>query len=367
MANELYPPAVKRKKRLKRAVFYVLVLFLLVMAGAAAGSYYVWNTAASPANEESKEQVEVSIPLGSSLSSIAQTLEDKGVVKSAMLFKYYAKYKGEGDFQAGEYVLSPSMAPDEIMDSLKKGKVIGSIAGRISIPEGYQLTQIAEEIASKTDYEPEEVLAVLNDEAFVRKMIENHPALVTEAVLAENIRYPLEGYLYPATYDVMDSSEPVEKIAEEMIQKTEETVQRYTEQIRASGMTVHEFLTFSSLVEEEATGKTDRKKIASVFYNRMDVGMPLQTDPTVLYAQGAHKERVLYEDLEVDSPYNTYKVSGLTPGPIGNSGVDSMEAVLQPEKTDFLYFLASPAGDVYYSKTLDEHNALKAKYITNSP
>ncbi|WP_046173905.1 endolytic transglycosylase MltG [Domibacillus indicus] len=365
MSNDVFPPASGRKRRLKRAILIMLLFLLLLAAAAAAGVYYVWKAASEPADAESQEEVNISIPLGSSLSSISQTLEDNGIVKNAALFKYYAKYKGEGDFQAGEYVLSPSMTPDAIMASLKEGRVIG-VHGQVIIPEGYQLTQIAEAIASETGENPQEVLAVLNSEEFVNKMIASHPELVTKAVLGENIRYPLEGYLYPATYDVGKPAKTTEEIAEEMIAKTDEVVQGFSEQIKASGMTVHEFLTFSSLVEEEATGKTDRKKIASVFYNRMKADMPLQTDPTVLYAQGKHKDRVLYEDLKVDSPYNTYQAKGLTPGPIGNSGIDSMEAVLKPEQTDFLYFLASPAGDVYYSKTLDEHNKLKAKYITNS-
>jgi len=366
MSNGVFLPPSGRKRRLKRAILLVFFLLVLLAAASAAGAYYVWQSASKPADAESDKKVDISIPLGSSLSSISQTLEDEGIVKNAMLFKYYVKYKGEGDFQAGEYVLSPSMTPDAIMASLKEGKVMGSAEGRLAVPEGYQLAQIAELIASQTNRKAEDVLAVLNSEAFIQKMMTNHPALVTEAVKGEKIRYPLEGYLYPATYDVEDPAKPVEDIAEEMIAKMEEAVLGYAPQIKASGMTVHQFLTFASLVEEEATGKTDRKKIASVFYNRMKVNMPLQTDPTVLYAHGQHKDRVLYEDLEINSPYNTYKVKGLTPGPIGNSGIDSMEAVLSPDQTDFLYFLASPAGDVYYSKTLEEHNKLKAKYITNA-
>ncbi|OAH56092.1 MULTISPECIES: endolytic transglycosylase MltG [Bacillaceae] len=366
MSNKLYPPAGRKKKRLKRAVLFVLVFFLLIMVGGAAGAYYVWQSAAKPADEISEEEVAVSIPLGSSLSSISQKLEESGVVKNATLFKYYVKYIGEGDFQAGEYILSPSMTPEEIIAALKEGKVTGLADGKISIPEGYQLTQIAEIIASATDHDPEDVMKSLNDDAFVKKMIATYPAVVTEAVLNENIRYPLEGYLYPATYEVTPGAQSVEELAEEMVAKTDEVVKSYTDQIKVSGMKIHEFLTIASLVEEEATGKTDRKKIASVFFNRMKRDMPLQTDPTILYAKGAHQDRVLYKDLEVNSPYNTYQVKGLTPGPIGNSGRDSMEAVLKPAQTDYLYFLASPAGDVYYSKTLDEHNALKQKYITNN-
>ncbi|EUJ51616.1 aminodeoxychorismate lyase [Listeria rocourtiae FSL F6-920] len=111
----------------------------------------------------------------------------------------------------------------------------------------------------------------------------------------------------------------------------------------------------------------DRSKISSVFYNRLKEGMPLQTDPTVLYALGKHKSRTMYEDLQVDSPYNTYKYKGLPPGPISNSGKTSMEATLNPEKTDYLYFLANTkTGQVYFSKTLEEHNRLKEEHITNN-
>jgi UPF0755 protein len=121
----------------------------------------------------------------------------------------------------------------------------------------------------------------------------------------------------------------------------------------------------ASLIEEEATKSVDRNKISSVFYNRIEKKMPLQTDPTVLYALGEHKDRVYYKDLEVKSPYNTYKVKGLPPGPIANPGDQSMKAALEPEKTDFLYFLATKKGEVIFTKTLAEHNKAKAEHISN--
>jgi UPF0755 protein len=120
----------------------------------------------------------------------------------------------------------------------------------------------------------------------------------------------------------------------------------------------------ASLIEEEATQKTDREKIASVFYNRLEIGMPLQTDPTVLYALGEHRDRVFYKDLKVDSPYNTYKVKGMPPGPIANAGEMSIIAALKPAQTDYLYFLATSTGEVIFTKTLEEHNQQKAIHIT---
>ena len=136
--------------------------------------------------------------------------------------------------------------------------------------------------------------------------------------------------------------------------------------MKAKNWDVHQLLTLSSLIEEEATGFTDRQKISSVFYNRLAKGMPLQTDPTVLYALGKHKQRVLYEDLKVNSPYNTYVVKGLPVGPIANSGKHSVEAALEPAQTDYYYFLAAPTGEVYYAKTLEEHNALKQNILRKS-
>ncbi|KKB36378.1 endolytic transglycosylase MltG [Bacillus thermotolerans] len=353
------------RRRVKKAIFAAIVLFLLIVGGLAAGGYFFVQSALEPVDPNDDTPIQVDIPLGSSLSVIAETLDQEGVVKSAEVFKYYVKYKNEEGLQAGQYTFTPNMTLDEIISSLKTGKVTGQGELEIIIPEGYQLTQIAAEIAKKTGVKEEEVLTLMNDKAFIQEMIQKYPNLLTEEVFAENIKYPLEGYLYPATYHYDSKEKPIKEIVEEMIKKTDSVLAQYRSSMEAKQMTAHKLLTMSSLIEEEATEKADRRKISSVFYNRLDKGMPLQTDPTVLYALGEHKSRVLYKDLEVDSPYNTYKVTGLTPGPIGNSGVSSMEAALNPEETDFLYFLASPEGDVYYSKTLQEHNRLKEKYITS--
>ncbi len=154
-------------------------------------------------------------------------------------------------------------------------------------------------------------------------------------------------------------------MAEKMIEKSNQVILSRVDKINAKKMSIHQLMTMSSLIEEEANAKADRKKIASVFYNRIDENMPLQTDPTVLYAQGKHKSRVYEKDLSFVSPYNTYKNKGLPPGPIANVSESSIDAALEPDKTDFLYFLASKQGDIYYSKTLNEHNEKVEKYITN--
>ncbi|KAB7708689.1 endolytic transglycosylase MltG [Bacillus aerolatus] len=365
MSKQSYIQPPGKKRRLKKAIFFAVVSFLLIIGGLAAGGYFFIKSALEPVDKKDRTPVQVNIPIGSSLSVIAETLEKKGIVKNAEVFKYYVKYKNEDNLQAGEYSFTPSMTMDELISSLKTGKVIGQGEVRLAIPEGYQLTQIAALIGKETGRPANDVLKVMNDHTFIKEMMQKYPELLTEEVFAKNIKYPLEGYLYPATYHYGDKKKPVKEIVEDMLEKTDSVLVQYRTSMAAKKMTSHKLLTLSSLIEEEATEKADRRKISSVFYNRLAADMPLQTDPTVLYALGKHKSRVLYEDLKVESPYNTYKVKGLTPGPIGNSGVSSMEAALNPEETDFLFFLASPAGDVYYAKTLKEHNELKKKYITS--
>ncbi|WP_100331658.1 endolytic transglycosylase MltG [Bacillus xiapuensis] len=364
MSNQSYLQPPKKQRRLKKAILFAFLTFLLIVGGATAAVYFFISSALQPVDKNDRTPVSVSIPVGSSLSVIAETLEKKGVIKNAEVFKYYVKYKGEDSFQAGEYAFTPAMTIDELIRSLQTRKQKNPGEVRLAIPEGYQVTQIASMISEQTNHKQSDILKVINDPAFIKKMMKKYPELLKKDILAKNIKYPLEGYLYPATYHYADKKKPVEAIIEDMIKKTDSVLAQYRPSMAAKKMSVHQVLTMASLIEEEATEKADRRKIASVFYNRLQKKMPLQTDPTVLYALGKHKSRVLYKDLKVNSPYNTYRVKGLTPGPIGNSGVSSIEAALDPESTDYLYFLASPEGEVYYSKTLKEHGELKEKYIT---
>lgn len=234
---------------------------------------------------------------------------------------------------------------------------------KITIPEGKQLSQISGIIGEKTQQDPEEVFKQLNDKEFVKKMMGKYPDILTEEILNEKVKYPLEGYLFPATYPFYSDKPTVEEIVNIMLTKTKEVLGEYSGQMEEKQMTPHQVMTMASLIEEEATEKADRDKIASVFYNRIEIDMPLQTDPTVLYAHGEHKDRVFYKDLEIDDPYNTYKNAGLPPGPIANPGVMSIEATLAPEDTDYLFFLATSTGDVIFTKTLAEHNREVAKHI----
>jgi UPF0755 protein len=340
----------------------LLLLLIVLISG---GGYLYIESALKPVDSENKNLKNVNIPIGSSVTGIAETLESNGIIKSAKVFKYYVKLKNEAGFMAGEYQLSPSMDVPEIVGRLKNGKVLAKASFKIIIPEGRQLKEIAAMMAKATKQKEDDVFNKLNDKEFIKTLMVKYPDLLTEEVLNSKVKYPLEGYLYPATYPFYKQNPTVDEMVTAMLNKTRTVVSAYSEESKKKKLSVHQLLTMASLIEEEATEKADRKTIASVFYNRMKKGMMLQTDPTVLYAQGKHKDRVLFEDLEVDSPYNTYQNTGLPPGPIANAGKSSIEASLEPEKTDYYYFLATKEGAVIFTKTLEEHNKAKEKYITS--
>lgn len=364
--QEMYKKMYEKKqegKKVRKIVSIIagIALLILLIGGFSAYSYV--NKALKPVDENATNNIAVEIPMGSGITLISQKLEEAGIIRDARVFKYYAKFQNESNFQAGNYSLTKSMTLDEILQTLKTGKLYREPVFTMTVPEGLTLEQISEVVAKNTSYTKEEFMDLITSEAFVQEVMAEFPELVTEDVLNENIRYALEGYLYPATYSFYEENPTLEFIIKEMLGAMNSIVVEFGEALPQVGLSVHEFLTFASLLEEEATASTDRETIASVFYNRIEQGMPLQTDPTVLYSLGGHKERVLFSDLEVEHPYNTYKIQGLPPGPIAGAGKISLEATLNPSDTEYLYFLADKDGVNHFAKTFDEHKANRSKYI----
>ncbi|NLP51353.1 endolytic transglycosylase MltG [Bacillus sp. RO1] len=354
-------------KIVRRIVFTVFVILMLALTGVIGGGYFYIKNALQPVNEEDTKTEKVEIPIGSSPTSIGRILEENGIINNGKVFRYYVKFKNESGFMAGEYELSPSMNLDEIIGHLKEGRVQQEVVFQITIPEGRQLEQIAVILENRMGLSEKEFLEKANDKEFLDKMRKKYPKVITDEMFDEDVKYALEGYLFPATYPFYVENPTAEEVIDVMLQKTNEVLQDDAVRVGMGNreLTPHELLTMASLIEAEATMQTDRESISSVFYNRLNVGMPLQTDPTVLYALGEHKERTLYEHLEVDSPYNTYKHQGLPPGPIANAGLSSIQAALKPAETEYYYFLATPDGEVLFNETLEEHNIDKNEHISS--
>lgn len=367
--QEMFQKMQERKAEAKksRKIFLIIATAcIVILLGVGLYGYMYISSALKPMDEQAEKTIAVEIPMGSGVTTIATILEEHDIVKNAKIFKYYAKFKNESQFQAGQYDLTQAMTLDEIIETLKTGKLYREPLFTITYNEGWTVEEIAARVEEKTSHTAEEFLAKVDDKAYIEELAAKYPTLINpEEMLNDNVRHPLEGYLYPATYPYFEEEPPLTVIIEQMLNETNAYVVQYQEAFATNKHinTPHKFLTFASLLEKEATAATDRATIASVFYNRLDEPMPLQTDPTVLYALGEHKDRVLYSDLEIDNPYNTYKNAGLPPGPIATPGADSLEAALSPSDTEYLYFLADKDGKNYFAKTYAEHQQNVAKYI----
>jgi len=358
-----------RKKEtsiIKKIMKYFMIALLVIVL---VGGFFTWNYIkgeTQPVDTAQTELVSFEIEQGASVKEVSKALEKEGIIRNSKLFNFYLKFKNVSGFKSGLYHVSKSMTLDEIIAELSgQGKDKDQNATKVLIREGEQLTEIAKEVEKSTKYSAEDFMAKVQDEDFLRYLVQKFPKLLTQSYNGYQVKYVLEGYLFPATYD-MNDSKTLQMLITEMVAKTDEVMSKYYDKILASDYTLQEIMALASLIEKEGTKLEDRKKISSVFHNRIKENMKLQTDVSVQYALGEHKEALSLEDLEVDSPYNLYQNYGVGPGPYNSPSEDSIVAALEPEKTDYLYFLADiHTKEIYYAKTYEEHLELKAKYIDN--
>ena len=358
-----------RKKEtsiIKKIMKYFMIALLVIVL---VGGFFTWNYIkgeTQPVDTAQTELVSFEIEQGASVKEVSKALEKEGIIRNSKLFNFYLKFKNVSGFKSGLYHVSKSMTLDEIIAELSgQGKDKDQNATKVLIREGEQLTEIAKEVEKSTKYSAEDFMAKVQDEHFLRYLVQKFPKLLTQSYNGYQVKYVLEGYLFPATYD-MNDSKTLQMLITEMVAKTDEVMSKYYDKILASDYTLQEIMAMASLIEKEGSKLEDRKKISSVFHNRIKENMKLQTDVSVQYALGEHKEALSLEDLEVDSPYNLYQNYGVGPGPYNSPSEDAIVAAMEPEKTDYLYFLADiHTKEIYYAKTYEEHLELKAKYIDN--
>lgn len=353
----------------KSIVKKILLVFLLLIAAVIFAVYRFWQNGVNPVAETSEETVEIVVPLGSNRKQIGAILEENNLINSFLVYNVYTRLNEENNFQAGTYQMSQSMSLEEIVGYLKEGgtPIKPEAIARITIPEGIHLEEIAARFNESTDFTSEDFMKIVQDPTFIEDMLEKYPQLLTNAYEASSeTRYVLEGYLYPATYEIYEETKLADVI-DEMLAQMNQILKPYYEEIQAGDLNVHEILTLASYIEGEGVSDEDRSLIAGVFYNRIEIGMLLRTDPSVSYALGEHRERITYADLEVDSPYNTYKYKGIGAGPINSPSASAIKASLNPAETDYLFFLADlETKKVYFSETYEQHLEYKSKYLDNN-
>ncbi len=357
-----------------------LLLIVIVATGIFAATYI--HSAVKPMDKNATEFVTVEIPAGSSNREIGAILEKKGLVKNGQFFNYYTKFKNYSNFKSGYFNLQKSMDLETIIQKLQEEGTKtpqAPVLGKVTIPEGYTIDQIATAItadvsskkAGKTPFKKEDFLKAVQDDAFIEKMVAKYPKLLANLPSKDSgVRYRLEGYLFPATYNYGKDT-TVKEMIDQMLAAMDQNLTPYYETLESKNINVNEVLTLASLVEKEGATDQDRKDIASVFYNRLNQDMPLQSNIAILYAEGKLGQKTTLKedatiDTELDSPYNIYKNTGLMPGPVDNPGVSAIEAAVNPSKTDYLYFVANVEnGEVFFAKTYEEHNKNVEEHVNS--
>ncbi|ETE04308.1 MULTISPECIES: endolytic transglycosylase MltG [Streptococcus] len=373
---------VKSKKEKKSHVKAFVISFLVFLALLSAGGYFGYQYVQSslqPVDASSKQYVTVGIPEGSNVQEIGTTLEKAGLVKHGLIFSFYAKYKNYTDLKAGYYNLQKSMSTEDLLKELQKGgtdEPQEPVLATLTIPEGYTLDQIAQAVGQlqgdfKEPLTADAFLAKVQDENFISQAVAKYPTLLESLPAKDSgARYRLEGYLFPATYSIKEST-TVESLIDEMLAAMDKNLSPYYSTIKSKNLTVNELLTIASLVEKEGAKTEDRKLIAGVFYNRLNRDMPLQSNIAILYAQGKLGQNIsLAEDVaidtNIDSPYNVYKNVGLMPGPVDSPSLDAIESSINQTKSDNLYFVADVTeGKVYYANNQEDHDRNVAEHVNS--
>jgi len=340
----------KQKSGLKSSATLLLILAICIfsMIMAIVSIMYIKKSVTTPMSRIANPKI-INIPKGSDLKTVSSILKRDGFIKDTMTFNLLAKYKSvEGNLKAGEYQLSLDMPPLQILNLILEGKVYQY---PVTIPEGYNIFEIASLLSKKGLAEREKFVLL----AFNRDFIESL------GIEANN----LEGYIFPDTYHIskgMDESVIIKKMVD-TFKKTvsDEILNNY----QKTSLTPHQIITLASLIEKETGNEKEKPIISAVFHNRFKKKMRLQCDPTIIYSlllEGLKKNKIIYdgnirkEDLSIDSPYNTYRYAGLPPGPIANPGKSSIHAAMYPSASKYIYFVSKNDGSHHFSSTIEEHN-----------
>lgn len=343
--------AMKKKLLLAAAILFFSLLFI------ALSSFIVINRdIALPVDPKNESKTIFEIEQGQSVQAISDALEKAGLIRGSDYFRLYLWKTGSGSkLKAGIYELSPAMGIPQITTILTAGESgLKSNETRVVIPEGKSNDEVMQLL--------KEAQAVPADANFEGLHIDTYKY----AFLADKPEgTDLQGFLFPDTYNFFKGSRLDEVIAKMLDEFDSKLTSEMRTDIKAQGKSIYEVIILASIVEKEAGNKEEMPLIASVFHNRLKIGQALQSDATVNYVTRAGRAMPTNEDLEVDSPYNTYKYSGLPPTPICNPGIEAIKAVIYPAETDYYYFLTTQDGEqkTYFSKTYEEHLANKALHL----
>ncbi len=340
-------------------IILVLVFITVITLG------IVYKVNLKPVDKSDDTLIEVVIPEKSSAKKIGEILKENDLIRSSTFFNIYVRLFNAGPFKASKYSLSRSMDFKTIIDKLEKGNSYDEEQISIMFKPGINIMDVATVIEKNTNNSYDDVIKLVNDEEYIDELIETY-WFITDDIKNEDIYFKIEGYLAPDTYFYSGRNVSVKEIFARMLKQTDTILSKYKDLIEEKNLSVHDVLTMASVLEKE--GKTkDFKNISSVFYNRINIGMKLESCATAIYGAKEKFEdnRVItYELMRVVNPYNTYIISTLPVGPISLVSEEAIEAALNPNETNYLFFLSDNEGKTYFFETAKEHSAKKNELIS---
>lgn len=331
------------------------LLFIVIGVIVAIGlSLVVFYTSGISAVSSSKENVVVVVENGKGSSQILNILDEAGLVKNKLAAKIFLKLNKYDHLQANTYAFNESMSIKEMYDVMENPTAQFLANEKLTIIDGQSAQNVASSIAELLGIKKEDVLNKWRDKTYLQSLIDEY-WFIDKQILNKNLMFTLEGYLFPETYFVYGDDNTIESLTKLGLDMMDKKLTPYKQQIEDLGWSAHEFLTFVSIVQRETLFDKDLSKIAGVFMNRLEINMGLQSDITVNYAWQRTGVDVSIKHTQIDSLYNTYKYAGLPVGPICNINEKAMQACLNYEDHNYLYFFAKQDGEVIYSKTYNEH------------
>lgn len=312
---------------------------------------------------KSGENIGLTVEQGETWYTLGATLYEKNLIRSYKFYKIYIKLFRPGNVEAGNYLLNSNMSLPEIVEALEHGESTNPNLVNITFNEGINMRRVASIIETNTNNKADDVFKLLEDENYIDSLIKKYWFL-TDDIKDENIYYPLEGYLFPSTYQI-DKTKDVATIFETMLDEMDKVLSKYKKDIEKSDLSIHEIITLASIVELEAGNASDRSDVAGVFFNRVKNYWTLGSDVTTYYALKIDdfSYSLSTKELATCNKYNTRSTcfNGLPVGPISNPGLESLKATINPTDTNAYYFVADCDGKTYLSKTLNEHDSIISK------
>ena len=327
-------------------------IYIIILCFAFGSTLFFLSGIYLPENNLCREEV-FSISPGQGFREIGSELENRGLIKNAFYFQAYVLFSGKyGKLQAGTYLLDPCRSAAEIANQIFEGRVAQK---KITIIEGWNLRQIAEYLEEREAVAKEEFLSITEKGGY----FENEFTFLKDKPKSAG----LEGYLFPDTYSL-----PINSTAEEIIRILlsgfdSKLTSEMREEAEKRGRTIFEIVIMASLIEKEVRSYEDKELVSGIIEKRMGIGKPLQIDATISYITGRRTTRITIAETEIDSPYNTYKYPGLPVGPIASPGIESIRAAIFPKESNYLFYLSKPDGETVFSRTLEEHNIAKNRYL----